>query len=260
VSKEPTKAMPLMGHLTELRKRITYCAIVILVAVIACFIEKDYVFQVLMRPLQNTPYAGEKLVAFSATEPFMAILKVSIYAGLLISLPFLLYEFWAFVLPGLYERERKSVWKYMALSTGLFLAGVVFGYFVVLPVGLKWLLNFSYGQFEVLLHVDAYVSFISLFMLAFGVVFEMPLVMMLLAWAGIVDYKKMRKYRKYAVLVNAVIAMVLTPSQDPISMMLMLVPLLILYEFGIVLSRMVYKRRERRGLEPVAADGGAAGT
>jgi sec-independent protein translocase protein TatC len=245
-----------MGHLTELRKRLTYSAIIVLVAVVVCFIEKNFVFDVLMYPLSGTPYKSEKLFAFSVTEPFMAILKISIYAGLLIALPFLLYQFWAFILPGLYEREKKSVIPYVALSTGLFLAGVAFGYFVVLPVGLSWLLNFSSAQFNVMLHVDAYVSFISMFLLAFGVVFELPLVMMLLAWARIVDYKKMRKYRKYAVLVNAVIAMIITPSQDPISMMLMLIPLLILYEFGIWLALIVYRRREKRALAPVT-DGGA---
>jgi sec-independent protein translocase protein TatC len=247
-----------MGHLTELRKRVTYSAIVIVIAVIACFIEKGYVFALLMYPLKSTSYAGQKLLAFSATEPFMAILKVSIYAGLLVSLPFLLYQFWAFILPGLYEKEKKSVIPYVGLSWALFLAGVVFGFLIVLPTGLKWLLNFSKGQFTVMLHVDAYVSFISLFLLAFGAVFELPLIMMLLAWAGIVDYKKMRKWRKWAILGNAIIAMVITPSQDPISMMLMLIPLLILYEFGIWLSLLVFKRRERRRSErtlpPVAKE------
>jgi sec-independent protein translocase protein TatC len=238
-----------MGHLTELRKRVTYSAIVIVVAVIACFIEKKYVFDLLMYPLKGTTYANQKLIALDAIEPFMATLKIAIYAGLLVSLPFLLYQFWAFTLPGLYEREKKSVIPYVGLSWLLFVAGVVFGFLIVLPTGLKWLLNFSKGQFTVMLHVDAYVSFISLFLLAFGAVFELPLIMMLLAWAGIVNYKKMRKWRKYAVLMNAVIAMVITPSQDPISMILMLIPLLVLYEFGIWLSLLVYKRRERRRAE-----------
>jgi sec-independent protein translocase protein TatC len=132
------------------------------------------------------------------------------------------------------------------LSTGLFLGGVVFGYFVVLPIGLKWLLNFSAGQFTVLLHVDPYISFITLFLLAFGAVFELPLIMMLMAWAGIADYKKMRKVRKYAILVEAAVAMVITPSQDPISMMLMLIPLMILYEFGIWLARIAATRKAKR--------------
>jgi sec-independent protein translocase protein TatC len=221
-------------------------AIVLVVCCIAAFVEKKYVFAILMHPLQNTPYANQKLLAFSATEPFMAILKISIYAGLLISLPFILWQFWAFIMPALYEKEKKNIFPYVALSTGLFLGGVVFGYYVVLPIGLKWLLNFSAGQFNVMLHVDPYISFISLFLLAFGSVFELPLIMMLLAWSGLVDYKKMRKVRKWAVLVNAIVAMVITPSQDPVSMMLMLIPLLILYEFGIWLSMLVAKRKAKR--------------
>jgi sec-independent protein translocase protein TatC len=242
-----------MGHLTELRKRLTWSAAVVVVAVIACFIFRNDIFAILRYPLHGTKYrditGGQDWYAFSVGEPFMAALKVSIYAGLLCALPFLLYQFWAFILPGLYEREKKSVMPYMALSTGLFLGGVVFGYMVVLPIGLKWLVGFASGQFKLILHVDAYVTFISMFLLAFGAVFELPMIMMLLAWAGIVDYKKMTKWRKYAVLMNAVIAMVITPSQDPISMILMLIPLLILYEFGILLSRLVYKRRERRRQE-----------
>ena len=248
--------MSLVGHLGELRKRITWAAVAIVICCIGAFIEKKYVFAVLMQPLKHTPYAGQKLLAFTATEPFMAIMKISIYAGLIISLPIILWQFWAFIMPALYENERKNIFPYVALTTGLFLGGVVFGYYVVLPIGLKWLLQFSAGQFTVMLHVDAYVSFVSLFLLAFGVVFELPLVMMLLAWSGIVDYKKMAKVRKWAILVEAVVAMVITPSQDPISMMLMLIPLMILYEFGIWLSRIVSKRKARRRELAVLAEAG----
>ena len=251
-----------MGHLTELRKRLTWSAAVVVVAIIVCFIFRGDIFSLLRYPLKGTAYkdmlGGQNIYAFDVAEPFMATLKVAIYSGVLVSLPFLLYQFWAFVLPGLYEREKKSVIPYVGLSTILFLAGVVFGYLVVLPIGLKWLIGFGKNTFVLILHVDAYVSFISLFLLAFGAVFELPMIMMLLAWAGIMDYKKMIKWRKYAVLVNAIVAMVITPSQDPISMMLMLIPLLILYEFGILLSRMIYKRRLRRREEKAldAVDGG----
>ena len=244
-SRDRHKAMSLVGHLDELRRRITFAAIAVILCSVAAFVEKKYVFAVVMRPLDSTPYAGQKLLAFTATEPFMAILKISIYAGLIVSLPIVMWQFWAFIMPALYENERRNIIPYVGLTTGLFLCGVVFCYYLVLPIGLKWLLNFSAGQFTVLLHVDAYVSFITLFLLAFGVVFELPLVMLLLAWAGLVDYKKMAKVRKYAVLVEAVVAMVITPSQDPISMMLMLIPLVILYEFGIWLSRLVAKRKVR---------------
>jgi sec-independent protein translocase protein TatC len=236
--------MPLMGHLTELRKRITYVAIVVVVFVIAAFVEQKYVMAVLLYPLRNTKVVH--LSVFGPTEAFMTVLKVSIYAGLLLAVPFILYQFWAFILPGLYENEKRSVVPYVGLTTVLFLGGICFGYFIVLPIGLRFLVGYAGESFNNLMGADRYLSFVSMFELAFGLVFELPLVMMLVAWAGLLDYKRMAKYRKYAILVEAVIAMVLTPSQDPVSMMLMLVPLIVLYEFGIILARMVGKRRQLR--------------
>jgi sec-independent protein translocase protein TatC len=245
VSKESDRAMSLIGHLGELRKRFTYIAIAVVVCVIAAFIEKNYVLAILMRPLRNAGFTGN-LATFGVTEGFMQILKVSIYAGMLIALPFILYQFWAFVMPALYENEKRSTVPYVAFTTVLFLAGVTFGYFVVLPVGLKFMVGYGNEFFNQLFQAERYFSFVSMFLLAFGVVFELPLIMMLLAWAGFVNHKQMRKVRKYAILVEAVIAMVFTPSQDPLSMMLMLAPLVVLYEFGIWLARIAVRRREKR--------------
>jgi sec-independent protein translocase protein TatC len=236
--------MPLWGHLTELRKRITYVAIVLVVFVIAAFIEHNYVFDVLMWPLRNTDVT--QLTTLGVTEAFMQVLKVSIYAGLICALPFILYQFWAFIMPAMYENEKKSTVPYVILTTVLFMAGITFGYFIVLPIGLKFMIGYGGDTFNQLLQAERYISFISMFELAFGVVFELPLIMMLLAWAGLVNYLNMRKWRKYAILVEAVIAMVLTPSQDPVSMALMLIPLIVLYEFGILLARLAAKRKVRR--------------
>ena len=201
MSKDSTRTMPLMGHLGELRKRITYSAIVIVVFVIAAFIEKDYVLAILMRPLRQAGFT-EDLATFGVTEAFMQILKVSIYAGLVIALPFLLYQFWAFIMPALYENEKRSVVPYVLFTTALFLAGIAFAYFVVLPVGLRFLVGYGDQFFNQLFQAERYFSFISMFLLAFGVVFELPLIMMLLAWAGIIDYIRMRKWRKYAILID----------------------------------------------------------
>ena len=236
--------MPLMGHLGELRRRITYIAIVVIVCVIAAFIAKKWVFMILLRPLENTEV--NELTTLGVTEAFMNVLKVSIYAGLIVALPFILYQFWAFVMPALYENEKRSTIPYVAFTTVLFLAGVAFGYFIVLPVGLTFMIGYGGDLFNQLLQADRYISFVSMFLLAFGVVFELPLVMMLLAWAGIINHTQMRKVRKYAVLVMAVIAMVFTPSQDPVSMALMLIPLIILYEFGIRLAQLAAKRKAKR--------------
>ncbi|OFW62168.1 MAG: twin arginine-targeting protein translocase TatC [Actinobacteria bacterium RBG_16_64_13] len=237
--------MPLMGHLGELRRRLTYVAIVVVICVIAAFVEQKWVFKVLMRPLVEYTSIDE-LTTLGVTEAFMSVLKVSIYAGLIVSLPFILYQFWGFVMPGLYENEKRSVVPYVASTTALFLGGVAFAYFVVLPVGLRFMVGYGADIFNQLLQAERYINFVSMFLLAFGVVFELPLVMMLLAWAGIVDYVRMRKVRKYAILVEAVVAMIFTPSQDPLSMALMLIPLMILYEFGIWLARIVARRKAKR--------------
>ena len=265
MSKDSTRTMPLMGHLGELRKRLTYSAIVVLVFMVAAFIFKKYVFHVLLYPLGGTKVMS--LLTLGPTEAFMQVLKVSIYAGLICALPFLLYQFWAFILPGLYENERRSTIIYTMATTALFLAGLAFAFFVALPYALRFLVG--YGAeiqilgtdqfvFEQKLQAERYLTFVSMFELGFGLVFELPLVMMLLAWAGAIDHIKMRKWRKYALLIMAVIAMVLTPSQDPVSMALMLVPLIVLYEFGIVLARVAVgrkiRRREAKALEAAEQD------
>jgi sec-independent protein translocase protein TatC len=252
------KTMPLMGHLSELRRRLTYCVLAVIACTIAALIFKDYVFAVLMYPLRGTNV--ETLTTLGVTEAFMQVLKVSIYAGLTVSLPFILYQFWAFVMPALYERERRRVLPYTLASTLLFLGGVVFAYFLVLPVGLRFLVGYGGADFNQLIQAERYVTFVATFLLAFGVVFELPLAMLLLAWSGLVNHTKMRKVRRYAIVVEAVLAMVLTPSQDPLSMVLMLVPLMLLYEVGIWLARLVDKRRaKRRQTPPLTEPGGTGG-
>jgi len=244
--------MPLAGHLRELRRRLFYCLGVTLVFVIVAYVFREQVFDVLMRPLQRTEI--DKLTTLSVTEAFMMVLKVSIYTGLVAASPVILYNFWAFMMPALHTRERRGVLLYTFLTTLLFLGGVVFAYFVVLPVGLKFLIGFGTEDFDQLLQADRYLNFISMAMLAFGLVFELPLIMLLLAWARLVDYKRMRKIRRYAIVVEAVVAMVITPSGDPLSMLLMLGPLMLLYEVGIMLARFVAKRREKQS-ESVALAG-----
>jgi sec-independent protein translocase protein TatC len=244
VAKNTAKRMPLTGHLKELRRRLIYCMVAMLVFTVVAYVFRDKVFFVLMRPLQGTHV--QKLTTLGVAEAFMQILKVSIYTGVLAALPFTLYQFWAFVMPALHEHERRGALLYTVFTSLLFLGGVAFGYFVVLPVGLKFLVGYGGASFEQLLQAERYLTFVSMFLLSFGLVFELPLVMLLLAWARIVDYKKMRKARRYAVVVEALLAMVITPSQDPFSMVLMLVPLMLLYELGIWLARLVAKRRARR--------------
>ena len=238
--------MSVLDHLDELRRRIIVGLLALVVGVVAAFIGKDWVFSVIERPLKAIRGPGAQLVTFSPTEPFMTILRVSVYAGLIIALPVILYEVWAFIMPALYEREKRSALPYVLFTLLLFLAGAVFGYFVVLPVGLRFLIGYGGDIFDQQLRASEYLSFVAVFLLGFGVVFEMPVFILMLSASGVVGTGRLRKWRKYAVLVIAIIAMVITPSQDPVSMLLMMGPLLVLYELGIVLGRLAERRREKR--------------
>jgi sec-independent protein translocase protein TatC len=238
--------MSVIEHLSELRRRIVVSALAIVITTVFCFIKKDWVFAIIKAPLERTQGTKVTLVTLSPTEPFMTVLKVSIYAGLLLALPVVLWQVWAFLMPALYENEKKAVLPYAFFTTALFVGGVLFGYYVVLPLGLRFLVGYGGDIFNQQLRASEYISFVSLFLLAFGVVFEMPAVMVLLASVGIVDHRQLRRSRKYAIIGIATAAMVLTPSQDPVSMLLMMAPLIVLYELGILLARVVDRRRAKR--------------
>jgi sec-independent protein translocase protein TatC len=238
--------MTVIDHLGELRRRVVISIVAIVVGMVVAFIEKDRVFDIIKRPLLNMKGVNADLVTFSPTEPFMTVLKVSIYAGLLLALPVVLWQIWAFIMPALYEREKKSVVPYVFFTTALFVGGIAFAYYAVLPVGLSFLVGYGGDIFVQQLRASEYIGFVSMFLLAFGAVFEMPAVMLLLTSAEIVDHHTLRRVRKYAVVGIAVAAMVLTPSQDPVSMLLMMGPLAALYEIGILLSVVFARRRTKR--------------
>ncbi|GAB4242537.1 MAG: hypothetical protein Kow00129_01100 [Thermoleophilia bacterium] len=237
--------MTVVEHLTELRRRLILALLALGLGVVVAFIFQNPIFEILKAPLDRAPGVEARLITLSPAEPFMTVLKVSVVAGLLLALPVVLWQFWAFVMPALYESERKRVLPYAAFTTLLFLAGVAFGYFVVLPVGLAFLVGYGGDIFAQELRASEYINFVSMFLLAFGVVFEMPAMLLLLASAGLVNHVILKRVRKYALLGIAVIAMILTPA-DPFSMLLMMGPLYLLYELGIILTLLVDRRRVKR--------------
>ena len=239
------QGMTVIEHLAELRKRIIIALAALTVGVVVAFLQQERVFTLLKRPLLSSGVQAQ-LITLSPSEPFMTVLKVSIYAGFLLALPIILWQFWAYIMPALYEQERKMVLPYVLVTAGLFLGGVVFAYYLVLPVGLKFLVGYGGEIFLQQLRAGEYVSFVSLFLLAFGVTFELPIVLLLLSSLGLIDSRMLRKQRRVAVVVIAAVAMVLTPSADPVSMLLMMGPLYLLYEFGIMLTRASERRRARR--------------
>src|ERR671935_1052372 len=234
--------MTLVEHLDELRTRIVVSAAVLVVACGLCFWQKHLLLQIANEPLPE----DVKPITFGVTEPFMSTLKISIYAGILIALPILLYQAYAFLLPALSPAEKRVILPFLLLVPFLFIAGVAFGYFVVLPAAIKFLLHFNSDQFRIQVRASEYYSFATLTLLAMGIVFQVPMGILALTRLGITTPEKLRHNRRYAYLILAVVAMLL-PGTDPITMLIELAPLLALYEFSVILARVIGTPPDRAG-------------
>jgi sec-independent protein translocase protein TatC len=231
--------LTVVEHLDELRHRIIVCAAVLGVALALCFWQSDLLLEIATDPL---PSDHDRLLTFGVTEPFTTTLTVAVYGALILSLPVLLYQLYAFVLPAFSRAERRVVLPILLLAPFLFAAGVAFAYFVVLPPATEFLLGFNDEQFNVQVRARDYYGFFSMTMLAGGLVFQLPLALIALTRLGIVSVDQLRANRRYAYLGLAVLAAAL-PGVDPVSMLIEMVPLLALYELSILLARLF----ERRG-------------
>ncbi len=226
--------MTLVEHLDELRNRIIVSAAVLVVACGLCFWQNHLLLEIANRPLP-----GDRVpITFGVTEPFMTTLKVSIYAGILVALPVLLYQAYAFLLPALKPTEKRVVLPFLILVPLLFIAGVVFSYFVVVPAATQFLLNFNDDQFNIQVRASEYYSFFMLTLIALGLVFQVPMGIVAVTRLGIVTPRELSHNRRYAYLVLAVIAMLL-PGTDPVTMLIELAPLLALFELSLILARLV---------------------
>jgi sec-independent protein translocase protein TatC len=225
--------LTVVEHLDELRTRIVVCLLVFAVAFGLCFWQNELLLEVASHPL---PSGHEKLLTFGVAEPFTITLTVAAYGALILSLPVFLYQLYAYVLPAFSERERRLALPILLLAPVLFLAGVAFAYFVVMPAAVKFLLNFNDTQFNVQVRARDYYSFFSTTMLAGGIVFELPLAILAVTRLGIVSVGQLSKNRRYAYLIIAIVAAAL-PGVDPISMLIEMVPLLILFELSILIAR-----------------------
>ena len=237
----------LFEHLDELRKRLMWAIVALALGVVVAAVFNGLVFDLLLYPLKQVrglDPAAYKLTTFSPAEPFMTSLKIWVVVGIMLAAPFLIWQMWAYLGPAFTSTEKRYFYPVVIATTALFLGGVVFGYLVVLPKGLQFLLGFGSGNFNIQNRASDYFTFVALFVLAFGAVFEMPVVLVLLAKVGVLDDKFLRKYRRHAILINAVVAAVITPSQDAFSMLAMFIPLVILYEISIPLARLVQPKRE----------------
>lgn len=251
--------MPLTEHLVELRKRILVSLSAVLVAFCVCFFFSEQIFTVLTMPLKgyftflrSYPYwdfvrrkEAFSLVFLSPTEAFWAHIKISMIAGLVISVPVIFHQFWKFISPGLLEKEKKYVAPFVFSGTMLFLIGAAFCFLVILPFAIQFLLTYKTASLTPLISVGNYMDFCLKFILAFGLIFELPLIIVILTRIGVVTPETLAKKRKYAILVAFIAAAILTPTPDAFNQVLMAVPIILLYEVGILLSRLFVRKRRQ---------------
>lgn len=235
---EKEHAMPLLEHLGELRKRIVRCLIVIGVVFFACYGVSDILFQYLALPLVKVMPADTKLIFTSIPEGFFVYLKVAFVAAVFVTSPYIFYQIWAFISPGLYDEERKYIIPLAICSAIFFLGGASFCYFVVFPFAFTFFMSYSTETILAMPSLSNYLSFSLKLLIAFGLIFEMPLFAFFLSRMKLITAGQMRAVRKYEVLVVFIVAAILTPP-DVFSQLLMAIPMLILYEISILVAAVV---------------------
>jgi sec-independent protein translocase protein TatC len=236
--------LTLVEHLDELRSRLIVCIAVFGAALALCFWQNHLLLEIASGPL---PDDHSRLITFGITEPFTTTLTVSAYGAVVLALPFVLYQLYAYVLPAFSQTERRVVLPILLLFPLLFLAGIAFAYFVVMPAAVDFLLSFNDTQFNVQVRARDYYGFFSMTVLACGLVFQMPLAILAVTRLGIVSVEQLRANRRYAYLACAVLAAAL-PGVDPVSMLIEMVPLLVLYELSILLARAFGRPGESGGV------------
>jgi len=235
------KKLPLTTHLQELRKRLVLSFIAVGAGFALCYAFAESIFDILSAPLLKMMPTGGSLIFTSVAEAFFTYMKVAFIAGLILASPFVLYQIWAFVAPGLYRNEKKYVVPFVLAGSFFFALGIFFGYSIALPIGFKFLLGFATDFIKPMPSMKEYLSFSIKFLLAFGLVFEFPVVLVLLARIGVVDAKTLARQRKYAILLIFIFAAIVTPP-DIISQVIVALPMIGLYELSILLSKMFGKK------------------
>ena len=241
--------MPFLEHLGELRKRIMWSLVAIIGGLLIALNFTDRLMKLVRRPFEQA-VPGQKLVFVTPTEAFWVYMKVALIAGCVLAMPFVLYQIWAFISPGLYGHEKRYAVPFVIVGSVFFLLGATFAQLVVIPFAMRFLVTFPGPDLTPMISIGSYVDFVLKFTLAFGGVFELPVLITLAARMGLVTPQLLSKNRKYAILINFILAAVLTPTPDVFNQALMAGPLCVLYELGIVSARLFGRPRKA----PVAAE------
>ena len=237
---EPEREMTFLEHLEELRWRIIYSIIGILVGTILAWIFIDFLVDVvLLKPAKDSGAVLQNLRPFGQLFLYM---QIAIMVGMIISIPNLFFQFWQFISPALRKKEKKYIFWIVIFSSICFLAGIAFAYFAMLPLTLKFAAEFGSESIKNEFAIDEYMSIIISVMLAAGFVFELPMISFFLSKLGILKPSLMRKYRRHSIVVIMILAAFLTPGADPVSQLVLAVPLVVLYEISIFISKISQKK------------------
>jgi len=260
MAKQAGKEMPFLDHLEELRWRLIWSLAALAVGIIVAFVLLLNVDLILLLERPILPYLqGRKLVFTHPSDPFSIVMSTALAIGVFLALPVILYQVWSFIAPALYRHEKRLAIPVMFGAMLLFLAGVSLSFFVVLPLAIKWLMGFQTASLEPMITASEYFKFAVNMSLAFGLCFELPIVILALATLGIVTPQFLRTYRRHAMIICAVAGAFLSPGDLIWTTLAMAVPLYLLYELSVVLTHLIYRRRARKEAE-AASEAAASGT
>jgi sec-independent protein translocase protein TatC len=251
--KEDLAEDTLLSHLVELRSRLLKVATAVIVVFIALLPFSKRIFELVSAPLLKV-LPGGQMIATEVASPLLTPFKLTFFVALFVAMPIVLHQVWAFVAPGLYRKEKRFAFPLLGSSILLFYAGIAFAYFVVFPLIFSFMTAVAPDGVEVMTDISSYLSFITLIVLAFGLAFEVPIATVLMVWTGLTSPKKLAKARPYVFLGAFIVGMFLTPP-DIISQTLLAIPVYLLYELGILMSRFFVPRRKQEKDDTIAADG-----
>jgi sec-independent protein translocase protein TatC len=254
-SHDAMPAMSFLDHLEELRKRLVYSIIAVVAGFFVCWGYAENIFAIMQKPIMDALHRNgmsEKLVYLNPTEPFNLYLKIGFMAGLFVASPIVLYQLWLFISPGLYRNEKKYVFPFMVSTVGLFLAGGLFGYKMVYPAALDFLIGYG-KQFQPMITIGEYTDLFLTIIIGLGVIFEMPILVFFLALMGLVTAGWMWRNVRYSILVIFIIAAILTPTTDILNMCLFALPMVVLYLLSIGVAWLVHPKQRKARREKNAS-------
>ncbi|PSH03312.1 MAG: twin-arginine translocase subunit TatC [Acidobacteria bacterium] len=249
--KQELASMGFLEHLEELRKRIIWSAIPVVVGFFVCYAWHERIFSWMQKPITDALLAHHlpvQLVYTNPIDPFNLYIKISMLMGIFVASPFVLYQVWAFIAPGLYKRERRYVAPFMISTVGLFVTGGFFAYKVVYPSALEFLVAYS-AQFTPMITINEYTQLFLTIVLGLGVVFEMPVLVFFLALFGILSADFMWRNFRYAIFIIFVIAAIITPTPDIMNMCLFAAPMIVLYTISIAVAYLVHPKQRKKRAE-----------